>query len=151
MQYVWQLLHTVCNIFWLWMWTLSGLINTRRRWGKPFSTWLPGTVSLGPCNICKTCSHKAKIKRSNSWMGCRKIIYRQIKLRVTVLKAAQFLGAWLCLTEIIFTPKFGSVNCDLLQTYVNPLHILESWSSKFNTALAFCGLHQPYFFLCVLW
>lgn len=54
-------------------------------------------------------------------MGCRKIIYRQIKLRATILRAARF-----CLAEIIFTLRAARVDCDLLQTLVNLLHTLES-------------------------
>lgn len=42
------------------------------------------------------------------------------------VRSRPVFGVWFYLAEIIFTLKFGSVDCDLLQTVVNPLHTLES-------------------------
>lgn len=54
---------------------------------------------------------------------------------------------WFCLAQIIFAAKFGHVDCDLLQTLVNPLHSLESESSGFSAG--FCFLHSACWCVCV--
>lgn len=54
---------------------------------------------------------------------------------------------WFCLAQIIFAAKFGRVDCDLLQTLVNPLHSLESESSGFSAG--FCFLHSACWCVCV--
>lgn len=54
---------------------------------------------------------------------------------------------WFCLAQIIFAAKFGRVNCDLLQTLVNPLHSLKSESSGFSAG--FCFLYSACWCVCV--
>lgn len=109
---------------------VSGLINTERRWGKPLSVWLPGTVSFGSCSICKTCSHKKWNQTLQFLNGMSENYLQANKSCVRPCKKPPSFGVWFCLAEIIFTPEFGSVDCVLLQTLVNPLHTLESWSSN---------------------
>lgn len=129
--------------------TVSGLINTERRWGKPFSVRLPDTVSLGLCSICKTCSHKNQNQMLQFLNGILENYWQANKSCVRPCKKPPSFGVWFCFAEIIFTLKFGSVDRDLLQTLVNPLYTLESWSSKFNTALAFCRRQQHVFCVCI--
>lgn len=52
---------------------------------------------------------KAKIKRSSSWMGCWKIIYRQIKVACDHVRKPPSFSSMVLFSRNHFTQTFGSV------------------------------------------